>query len=109
MEAKTAREFFEKVLSTKFKPEKAKYIDTVVQVNLTGDNPSDWVITIREQKIQVRQGMTAEAVLTLKTTENTFLDLLKGKISIEKAFFSGKINFKGDITTALKLKEAGFL
>jgi putative sterol carrier protein len=109
MEIKTSQEFFKNVLLTKFEPEKAKCIDTVVQVNLTGDNPSDWVITIRDQKIQVRQGITAESVLTLKTSENTFLDLVNGKISVEKAFFSGKVNFKGDITTALKLKEAGFL
>jgi putative sterol carrier protein len=109
MEIKTSQEFFENRLSGKFKPDKAKGIDVVVQVNLTGDIPSDWVITIKDQKIQFRQGITIESTLTLKTTEADFLDVVNGKISVERAFFSGKINFKGDITTALKLKEAGFL
>jgi putative sterol carrier protein len=109
MEIKTSREFFESILSAKFNPEKAKDIEVVVQVSLTGDTPSDWVITVKDQKIQSVQGVTAEPTLTLKTSEENFLDLVNGKMSVEKAFFSGKVNFKGDITTALKLKETGFL
>jgi putative sterol carrier protein len=109
MEIKTSQEFFENILSTKFKPEKAKDIEVVVQVNLTGDIPNNWVIIIKDQNIQSKQGITTEPTLTLKTSEENFLDLINGKISVERAFFSGKINFKGDITTALKLKDAGFL
>ena len=109
MEIKTSQEFFKNTISTKFKPEKAKDIEIVAQVNLTGDTQSDWVITIKDQKIQAQQGIAIDPLLTLKTSEENFLDLVNGKISIERAFLSGKINFKGDITTALKLKEAGFL
>lgn len=109
MESKTAQEFFEKALPERFKPEKAKGIDAIVQLNLIGNNPSDWVITLKDQKIQATPGTTAEPTLTLKATEADFLDLVNGKLSAEKAFFSGKLNFKGNITTALKLKEAGFL
>jgi putative sterol carrier protein len=109
METNTAQKFFETTLSNRFKPEKAKGIQIIVQVNLTGNNPSDWIITIKDQKIQAIQGAVEDATLTFKTSENVFLDLVNGKMSIENAFFSGKINFKGDITTALKLKETGFL
>jgi len=41
--------------------------------------------------------------------EQDFLDLVNGKMGAEKAFFSGKVQFKGNIALALKLKEAGFL
>jgi putative sterol carrier protein len=109
MESQTPQEFFEKNLPARFKPEKAKGVDVTVQVNLTGNAPSDWVITIKDQKIQAKQGTIIEPKLVLKTSEKDFLDLVNGKMSAEKAFFSGKVNFKGDITTALKLKEAGFL
>jgi len=37
------------------------------------------------------------------------MDLINGKISAEKAFITGKIEFKGNIGLALRLKEAGFL
>ena len=109
MEIKTTQEFFENTLPSRFKPEKAKNIEVTVQVNLTGNNTTNWAITIRDQKIQAIQGTAAEPTLTLKASESDFLDLVNGRISVEKAFFSGKISFKGDITTALKLKEAGFL
>jgi putative sterol carrier protein len=109
MEIKTSQEFFEITLPDRFKPEKAKGIQVTVQANLTGNNPSNWIITIKDQKIQAIQGITVEPNLTIKTSENVFLDLVNSRISIESAFFGGKINFEGDVTTALKLKEAGFL
>ena len=109
METNTVQEFFENILSSKFKPEKAKDIQVIVQINLTGNNPGNWIITIKDQKIRAIQGTTEEPTLTFKTSENIFLDIVNGKMSIENAFFSGKINFKGDITTALKLKETGFI
>jgi len=109
MDIKSSQEFFETILLGKFKPDKAKGIEVIVQINLTGDSPSDWVVTIKDQKIQFIRGTTVEPTLTLRTTEEIFVDIVNGKLSVEKAFFSGKINFKGDITTALKLKDAGFL
>jgi len=109
MKIKTPQEFFENTLPERFKPEKAKDIEIIVQVNLTGNAPSEWVITVKDQKIQVIQGNTAESVLALKMSEKDFIDLVNGDLSVEKAFFSGKVNFKGDITMALKLKDTGCL
>jgi putative sterol carrier protein len=109
MESKTPQEFFEQALPTRFKPEKAKAIDVIVQLNLSGSNPTDWVITIKDQKIQAKQGTAADPTLILKASETDFLDLVNGKLSAEKAFFSGKLNFKGNLGTALKLRDAGFL
>jgi len=110
MKIKTPQEFFETILPARFKPEKAKDIEIIVQVNLTGNtSSSDWVITIKDQKIQSIQGSTVDTTLALKMSEKDFLDLVNGELSVEKAFFSGKINFKGDLATALKLKDTGFL
>ena len=55
MESKTPREFFETALPARFNPEKAKGIDVTVQINLTGNNPDDWVLTLKDQKIQASQ------------------------------------------------------
>ncbi len=109
MEAKTPREFFEKALPERFKPEKASGIDVTAQVKITGPNGGEWVVAIKDRKIQVTEGTDAASSLTLVMSENDFLDIVNGKLSGEKAFFTGKIKFKGNIATALKLKEAGFL
>ncbi len=109
METKTPKEFFENVLPERFKPEKAVGIDVVAQLNFTGPNGGDWVVTIKDQKINVTQGTHPSPTLTLKATDSDFMDIVNGKLGAEKAFFTGKIHFKGNLGVALKLKDAGFL
>lgn len=109
MKAETPKEFFEKVLPEKFNPTKAAGIDVIVQVNLTGSAEGNWVVTIKDQTLAAKEGTHPLPALTLKMAAQDFLDLVNGKISAEKAFFSGKIQFKGNFALALKLREAGFL
>ena len=109
MEAKTPKEFFEKALPARFKPDKSVGIDVVAQLNLTGSNGGDWVVIIKDQKLQVKEGTTPSPTLTLKMAENDFMDIVNDKLSTAKAFFTGKIHFEGNLSLALKLKDAGFL
>jgi putative sterol carrier protein len=108
-ESKTPKEFFEKDLSARFKPEKAKGVDVTAQVSISGSNGGDWTITIKNQQLQVVPGIHDTPVLVLKASETDFMDIINGKLSAERAFFSGRINFKGNITVALKLRDAGLL
>ncbi len=109
MEAATPRDFFEKILPQRFKGEKAAGVNVVVQVEITGQNGGEWNVTIKDQKLKVEEGVHPTPKLSLKMSERDYLDLVNHKISAEKAFFTGKVHFKGDITLALKLREAGFL
>ena len=109
MEAKTPKEFFEKALPARFKPDKAEGIDVTAQLNLTGSDGGDWVVVIKDQKLQVTEGIQLSPVLTLKIAVGDFMNIVNGKLSAEKAFFTGKIHFKGNLSLALKLKDAGFL
>jgi putative sterol carrier protein len=109
MEASTPKEFFEKILPERFNPSKASGVDVIVQVEITGVNKGDWIVTIKEKKLDVKEGTYPSPNLLLKMAENDFLDLINGKLSAERAFFTGKVQFKGSIALALKLKEAGFL
>lgn len=109
MQANTPQEFFENTLPAKFKPDKAAGIDVITQINITGPDGGDWVVSIKDKKLQVIQGTNPSATLTLRIAENDFMDIVNGRLSAEKAFFTGRIRFKGNIGVALKLKEAGFL
>ena len=109
MEAKTPKEFFDTVLPSRFKPDKAKGIDVTAQVNLTGPSGGDWTVVIREQKIDIRNGNHPSPKLIIGMKDADFVDLVNDKLSSQKAFFTGKIKFKGDIAVALKLRDAGFL
>ncbi len=109
MEANTPREFFEKILPQRFKPEKAAGVDVVVQVTITGQNGGNWIVTIKDQKLSVSEGVHPSPNLSLKMDEKDYIDLVNHKITAEKAFFTGKVHFKGNIALALKLRDAGFL
>jgi putative sterol carrier protein len=108
-ETKTPKEFFEEVLPRRFKPDKALGIDVTVQVNITGPNGGDWVVTIKNQKLEVKEGTHPSPTLELNMAETDYMDLVNGKMSGEKAFLTGKLRFKGNIALALKLRETGFL
>ena len=109
MDVKTPSEFFKKVLPARFKPERAKGIDVVAQVNIDGSNGGKWTVTIRDQTMEVTEGTHQSPTLAIDMAETDFLDLVNRKLSAEKAFFTGKIKFKGNITVALRLRDAGFL
>jgi putative sterol carrier protein len=109
METQTPKDFFENALPARFKPEKAEGIDVVAQINITGLEGGNWTVSIKDQKLDVKEGTHLAPSLTLKMNENDFMDLVNKKISAEKAFFTGRVHFKGNIAVALKLRDAGFL
>lgn len=109
MEAQTPREFFQKILPAKFKPEKAEGVDVVAQLNVSGPEGGSWTVIVKDQKLQVTEGVHESPNLTLKMSPNDFMDMVNGKLSAEKAFFTGRVQFKGNISIALKLRDAGFL
>jgi putative sterol carrier protein len=108
-EVKTPKDFFDEVLPSRFKPEKALGINVTAQINITGPNGGDWIVTIKNQKLEVKEGTHPSPTLELKMAETDYMDLINGKMSGEKAFITGKLQFKGNIGLALKLKETGFL
>ena len=108
-EVKTPKDFFDEVLLSRFKPEKALGINVTAQINITGPNGGDWVVTIKNQKLEVKEGTHPSPTLEIKMAETDYMDLINGKMSGEKAFITGKLQFKGNIGLALKLKETGFL
>ena len=108
-EAKTPKEFLEKVLPSRFKPEKAAGIDITVQINITGPNGGNWLVTIQDQKLETKEGTHPSPTMKLSMEESDYMDLINGKMSGEKAFMTGKLKFKGNIGMALRLKETGFI
>ena len=109
MEAKTPKEFFEKVLPTRFNPNESKGVDVTVQINITGPNGGEWTVTIKDQKIEVKEGTHSSPTLMINMAETDYMDVVNGRMSGEKAFLNGRLRVKGNLALALKLREAGFL
>ncbi len=109
VEAKTPKEFFEKVLPSRFTPDKAAGVDVTVQLDITGADGGSWIVTVKDRKLEVCEGTSASPTLTVKMAESDYMDVVNGRMSGEKAFFTGKIQFRGNIGLALKLRDMGFL
>jgi putative sterol carrier protein len=109
MEVKTAKEFFEEVLPAKFNPDRARDFEAVAQANIVGANGGDWIINIRDQRIEIKQGVAPSPAITLKMKDTDFLDLVNGRLDAVKAFMTGKLEFNGSIAIGLRLLNMGFM
>jgi putative sterol carrier protein len=109
MEVKTPKEFFEKVLPTKFNPDKAKDFEAVAQVDITGMNGGHWIITIKNGKMETKEGVAPSPAITLKMKDTDFIDLVNDRLDAVNAFMTGKLEFNGSMATGLKLLDAGFM
>ena len=108
MEANSPKDFVERLLPQRFDPAKATGVNVVVQVTVTGDSGGNWVVTVKDQKLDVKAGTDASPTLQIKMSDKDFMDLINKKLSPQKAFFSGKLQLKGNIGLAMKLADAGF-
>ncbi len=109
MNIKTPREFFEKTLPEKFDPAKAGNLEAIIQMDLTGPNGGDWTITVKDQKIVIKEGNELSPAISVKMVDTDFVDLINGKLNAVSAFMSGKIQFKGSMSLGLKLVDMGIL
>ena len=109
MNVKTPREFFEKELPNKFNSEKAKDLDAVILMNITGPNGGSWTIIVKDKKMQVKEENHPSPAISVKMADSDFVDLVNGKLNAISAFMAGKINFKGSMSLGLKLIETGII
>jgi len=108
-QATTPKEFLEKILPNRFRPEKAAGFDVVAQLNLTGSNGGNWVVTVKNQTLKVTEGTHPSPTLALTVSDFDFMDMVNGKLSTTQAFFDGKIKLSSSLLLALKLRFAGIL
>jgi putative sterol carrier protein len=86
-----------------FIPEKAAGVDAVVQYHLTGEEGGDWIITIKDGKCKVTEGVAEHPKMTMIADAREFGDILLGKMDGMAAFMQGKLQLKGDLNLAMKL------
>ena len=110
MAVSSPREFMETVLPQKLSdPEKLKGLEMDLQFNITGDQGGEWVLSIKDQKAEIREGTVDNPKITLKMKDTDYVKLVNGELSGQKAFMSGKLKFKGDMNTGIKLQKLGII
>lgn len=87
----------------KAKPEKAATLNAVIEFEITGANGGTWTLDCTKPGGEVTPGSTGSARLTVTMLDTDFADMYAGALNPQKAFLTGKVKVKGDMSLALKL------
>ena len=86
-----------------FIPGKANGIDAVIQCNFSGNQASNWIIVIEDQKCKVKEGFADDPDLTIRADAVTGAKILSGKMDAMRAYMLGKVKVVGDLSLGMKL------
>jgi putative sterol carrier protein len=87
-----------------FLPAKAQGLDTVLQLDLSGENGGKWWIKIADGKCEVTAGEASSPAMTLRSTADDLYAVLTGEANAVSSFMQGKIKVAGDMSLALKMQ-----
>jgi putative sterol carrier protein len=82
---------------------KAAGVDAVVQCFFTGQQASNWVVTIKNQDCKVEEGVAEDPDLTLRADAETGVKLLTGEADPMRTFLLGKVKVSGNLNLGMKL------
>jgi putative sterol carrier protein len=100
----TIKELFDRMPGV-FMPEKAGDMDAIIQFNLSGEEASDWYVTIKDQACKVDEGVHEEPTMTLSADSQDYKDIVTGKLNAMNAFMQGKVKLQGNLNLAMKFAE----
>ena len=86
-----------------FRPEQAADLDLTGYLHLEGEGGGDWVFRIANGNLTIEQGAVEKADFTLSATVADFLAVANGEMDAMKAYFTGKLRFKGSLRQAMRL------
>jgi len=86
-----------------FRPEVAEGVNAIIQYRLSGEEGGDYIITIKDGKCTVAEGIAESPTMTLTADGRDFGDVLLGKANGMQYFMMGKLKLAGDLNLAMKL------
>ena len=86
-----------------FVPEKAEGVDASIQFHFTGEEASDWYVTIKDGACTPSEGLVDDPTLGLTVASQDYIDMVSGKLDAMAAFMQGKLKLQGDINLAMKM------
>ena len=93
-------------VQARFRPEKAEDAAVVGHLRVTGEGGGDWTLRIADGRLTIAPGAPNESdAMRLETSVDTFLALANGELDATKAYFTGKVRFKGRLQQVYRLMD----
>jgi putative sterol carrier protein len=80
-----------------FDPAAAEGVEAIVLFDLTGREPGQWTVLVRDQTCRVSSGRTMEPTVTLHMDSDVWLAIARGEKSGRDAFMNGEYTVDGDV------------
>ncbi|MDO8744278.1 MAG: SCP2 sterol-binding domain-containing protein [Candidatus Brocadiaceae bacterium] len=79
-------------------------MNAMIQFEITDDGNQIWNIIVENGVVRgITKEMIEKPTCTFKLSSFTFLSILSREITIQQAFFKGKMDIKGDVLLALRM------
>jgi putative sterol carrier protein len=88
-----------------FQADLAQGLDVVIQYSLTGEEASNYIITIKDGVCTTAEGLADKPNMTLSADSQDFKDVLTGRVNGMQYFMMGKLKLSGDLNLAMKLTQ----
>lgn len=89
---------------SRFIPENAGDVDTIIQLRLSGDPPADFFMRIKEQKCTITEGVHEDAELTVRASVEDWLNLNNHEVNPMMLMMQGKLKVDGPLHMAAKFR-----
>lgn len=96
-------EDFIKAVPTLIDESKTVGVQAQIQLNLSGEGGGSYYVVVNDGSVKVEKGTLENPQMTLSTTTETALELLKGKSNPMTAVMTGKVKIAGDMSVGMKL------
>jgi len=90
-------------MPTTFKAAKAAGVSAVIQFKMTGPDPGDYYIEVKDGNCTAIEGEHASPTVTINAPSDVWLKIMRRELDATTAFMSGQFTFTGDMGTMMQM------
>lgn len=88
----------------RFKPEKAKGTDAVIQLNITGEGGERFYMVIQDGTLDIERDTHPDPTMTVTADADDWIALNNGETTAMTLLMQGKVKFSGSLPMAMKFR-----
>ena len=90
-------------MPAQFKGDKAAGVHAVIQFKVTGPEPGNYCIEVKDGKCTVTEREHPNPTVTINTPSDVWLKIMRRELDATTSFMSGQFTFTGDMGTLMQM------